>query len=78
LRGKLLEKYCRLGAAEQELLDELTEGSQLSLRGVHRMLRVARTLADMEESEAIEERHLLQAATYKMAGNKYWRGDGGE
>lgn len=72
LKGNLLEKYCKLEKNEQNLLEELTAGNRLSMRGVYRMLRVARTVADMEESERIREEHLFQAAAYKVAGNKYW------
>ncbi|MCM1246741.1 MAG: YifB family Mg chelatase-like AAA ATPase, partial [Roseburia sp.] len=47
LKGHLLEKYCPLGTEEQRFFEELAEQSGVSLRGAHRMLRVARTLADM-------------------------------
>lgn len=72
LKGDLLQKYCRLGKAEQKLLEELTAHERVSMRGIYRMLRVARTVADMEESERIKEEHLFQAAVYKVTGNKYW------
>jgi magnesium chelatase family protein len=72
LRGQLLEKYCSLGEKEQSLLEEMMKQTELSVRGVHRMLRVARTVADMEESEKICERHLLQASSYKVISRKYW------
>lgn len=77
LRGKLLEKYCPLGKGEQEFFEELAGQSGLSLRGAHRMLRVARTIADREESRAIKEEHLLEASAYKGINHKYW-GNGRE
>lgn len=72
LKGRLLKKYCRLAKSSQDLLDELVEQSGLSVRGGQKMLRVARTLADTEEEENIQERHLLQASAYKSVNKKYW------
>ena len=76
LRGRLLEKYCALGKSEQDFFDELTRQAGVSVRGAQRMLRVARTAADMEGSEKIQEKHLLQASTYKVINNKYWGNEG--
>lgn len=77
LKGRLLEKYCSLGKDEQIFFEELAGQNGVSLRGAHRMLRVARTIADMEESEEVREEHLLEASAYKMANHKYW-GNGSE
>ncbi len=72
LKGRLLEKYCPLGRSEQRFFEELAGQNGISLRGAHRMLRVARTIADMEESEAVREEHLLEASAYKVINHKYW------
>lgn len=72
LKGKKLKKYCYLGKAEQELFDELCQNLGLSARAVERMIRVARTIADMDQSDAINENHLLEASLYKMINKKYW------
>ena len=45
---------------------------ELSLRGAKRLLRVARTLADMEEKDEIGEENLLEASLYKGINRKYW------
>ena len=76
LSGHLLEKYCFLGASEQQLFEELVESTGVSMRGAQRMLRVARTVADMQESDRIGEGHLLEASAYKVVSNQYW-GSGG-
>ncbi len=72
LTGRLLEKYCSLHRAEQSLFEELVVNHGLSTRGAQRMLRVARTLADMEGRPEIAEEDLLQALTYKGLSRKYW------
>ena len=72
LRGRLFEKFCVLGQSEQNFLEEIQKQAEISARGVQRILRVARTLADMEESDRIQESHVLQASAYKMISSKYW------
>lgn len=60
-----LEKYCLLGEGEKKLMEQLYTGLQLSARGYHRILKVARTIADLDSSENIREMHLLEAAGYR-------------
>lgn len=72
LKGKLLEKYCPVKGREKHLFEQLAGQNDVSLRGAHRMLRVARTIADMEESGPIREEHLLEASMYKVINHKYW------
>lgn len=76
LRGRLITKYCHLRKGEQGLLEEITVNGTISMRGRQRLLRVARTLADMEMSEDITEEHLLLASAYKMISKKYWGNEG--
>ena len=72
LTGRLLKKYCGLGKQEQRCFEDLQEQLGLSARGAERMLRVARTRADLEKSGEIREVHLLQASLYKSVNRKYW------
>ena len=58
------------------MLEEITVNGTISMRGRQRLLRVARTLADMEMSEDITEEHLLLASAYKMISKKYWGNEG--
>ncbi len=69
--GKDIEKYCRLGKAEQSYVERRYEELELSVRSYHKMLRVARTLADMDESEDIHEDHLKEAENYRSQNLKY-------
>lgn len=74
LHGALLEKYCYLGKSERDFWKELILQNAMSVRGAGRMLRVARTIADMEGCDQISESHLLHASLYKVINQKYWGG----
>ena len=59
------ERHCALGAAELDLLHRAIRSLGLSARSHHRLLRVARTIADLGQSERIENAHLLEALSYR-------------
>ena len=63
--GAVLEKMAPLNAAGQKLLVQATEKMKLSARGYHRILRVARTLADLEGVENIAAHHVAEAVNYR-------------
>jgi len=60
-----VETFCVLGKEEQAVMEQLYKKFQLSARGYHRLLRVARTIADLEGAKAIRSEHLLEAACYR-------------
>ena len=59
--------YCRLRPADQALLERAIERLQLSARAMHRILRVARTIADLAGTDAIEAPHLAEALGFRGA-----------
>lgn len=59
-----MEKYCLLGGEEKLLMEQLFRTLNLSARAYHRMIKVARTIADVEGSDAIGREHLMEAACY--------------
>lgn len=65
LNNRETERDCRLGGHEQALLDRAVERLGLSARAYHRVLRVARTIADLGASQAIEDIHLSEAIQYR-------------
>ncbi|WP_022760746.1 YifB family Mg chelatase-like AAA ATPase [Butyrivibrio sp. AD3002] len=69
---KQIQKYCKLGIKEQRLMEQIFNTMDLSARAYHKVLRVARTIADLECSENIEARHLTEAACYRMMDSKYF------
>ena len=63
--GALLEEIATPDADGQRLLTEATERMKLSARGYHRVLRVARTLADLEGGEGVRRLHIAEALSYR-------------
>jgi magnesium chelatase family protein len=66
LSGKDIEKYCVLDVHTAKLMEEIYQKMHLGARSYHKILKVARTIADMEESEHIHEDHLLEAVNYRQ------------
>ncbi len=60
-----IQRYCRLGLKEQRFLEQLMETARYSARACHRIVKVARTLADLEGAEKINTDHLSQAFYYR-------------
>jgi len=63
--GELLEQIAAPDATGRALLTEAAERLHLSARGYHRVLRVARTLADLEGMEAVSRMHIAEALSYR-------------
>lgn len=61
-----IEKYCTLSEECQSLLRALISSLSLSARGYFRLIKVARTIADLEGVEAITENHIAEAAQYRF------------
>lgn len=72
LDGRMLEKYCVLTRAAEEILEQAYGQFQFSTRAYHKILKVARTIADMEKSEKIQSEHICEALTYRAYDKKYW------
>ena len=60
------QQHCRLGDSEQSLLERAIERLRLSARSTHRILRVARTIADLAAAERIDAGHLGEAIGYRQ------------
>ena len=65
LRGPLLRRACRMSEATTRLVAELADAESASGRGTERLMRVARTIADMAGSPTVEIAHLDEAAWYR-------------
>lgn len=73
LNAEGVRQYCSLGTAEEALLGELFQKSEWSVRGYHRLLKVSRTIADLDASKEIREEHLCEALAYRNEIGKFWK-----
>ena len=65
LSSRETEIHCKLDAAETNLLEQAMEKLKLSARAYHRILRMSRTIADLDNSEKIQSQHLSEAISYR-------------
>lgn len=72
LPSGLLNRYCLLTKEAEEYLEEVFETMELSARVCHKIRKVARTIADLGQSEQVELEHLSEAVLYRMVDKKYW------
>ena len=61
-----VERYCPLNHKETQFMEKMFTAMQLSARGYHRIIKVARTIADLDNSEQIHEEHLAEAICYRQ------------
>ena len=69
LNANLVKKYCQLDSPAKSLMSKAFEKMKLSARGYHRIIKVARTVADLDVSEIIGEKHLAEALQYRNISN---------
>ena len=67
LNGKLIEKYCTLNSDCKKLLENVVEQNKISARSYYKIIKVARTIADLDESSNIELKHLVEAIHFKVS-----------
>ncbi len=65
LEGEALKRYCGLAKEEQALLDTAVDKLHLSMRATHRILKVARTIADLAGLDYIGATELVEAISYR-------------
>jgi magnesium chelatase family protein len=68
----MVRRHCALQPAEQEILIQAMEKHRLSARSYDRILKVARTIADLEGASQIELRHLSEAIAYRCLDQDYF------
>lgn len=69
----LLHEACQLSPSAQTLLKTAFERMSLSARAFDRVLKISRTIADLDNSDTIEPRHAAEAVQYRSLDRKYWR-----
>ena len=66
LTPREIRKYCILESEAQEFLEEMFQTLDLTARGYHKILKVGRTIADLDEAEKISRKHINEAICYRM------------
>jgi len=64
-----MDSICKLTGADKELLRKAAHRFRLSPRAIHRILKVARTIADLAGQDAIQGKHLQEAIAYRGLDN---------
>ena len=71
LTPQMLEKYCQIDEQSKKILEQAFNKLGLSARAYSKILKVARTIADLEKKENIEKKHILEAIQYRSLDRKY-------
>lgn len=71
-----MNKFCVLSPQAERLLKNAFNTLKLSARAYTRVLKLARTIADLGASERIEDMHVAEAVQYRNLDRKYWQGGG--
>jgi magnesium chelatase family protein len=71
MRSALIKKFCSLGKESMSFLEKAVEKLGLSARAYHRILKIARTIADLENVEIIQPPHVAEAVQYRSLDRRY-------
>jgi len=67
-----IQKYCHLGKEENSLMESAFNNLKLSARAYHKILKLARTIADLDKKNNINIYHLSEAIQYRNLDRKFW------
>ena len=70
--ARLIRKHCAISAEGEKLLENAITRLGLSARAHDRILKVARTIADLDASPSVAPKHLSEAIQYRTLDRSYW------
>ncbi|MEO0201753.1 MAG: hypothetical protein ABIL03_03225, partial [candidate division WOR-3 bacterium] len=71
---RMIKEFCKLSTEAENILKMATERMGISARGITRILKVARTIADLEGVKDIQVHHIAEAIQYRQNVGEYWMG----
>ena len=72
MTAQMLSRYCRLPASQVEFMNRIIEKLGLSARAYSRILKVARTIADLDGSTDVRAEHIGEAISYRKLDRADW------
>jgi magnesium chelatase family protein len=73
MKAREIRKYCQLTKSAEHLLQAAMEDMGLSARAHDKILRIGRTIADLDDEEMIEEHHLSEAINFRTLDRNLWQ-----
>lgn len=70
LDGSLVDEYCILNDSSKEIIRDSFKKTAFTARSYHRLLKTSRTIADLEGSEKIQDKHVMEALMFRMSDRK--------
>ncbi|TCU70601.1 magnesium chelatase family protein [Tissierella praeacuta] len=67
-----IKKYCKLTAGSEKIMNQAFEKYKFSGRTYNKLLKVSRTIADLDGEEIIQDKHILESIRYRTLDSKYW------
>jgi magnesium chelatase family protein len=72
MESRHIRKFCELSADSERILERAMQQQGLTARAHDRILKVARTIADLENAPAIEPKHIAEAIQYRTLDRTFW------
>jgi magnesium chelatase family protein len=72
LPPRLIKRFCKLGKEENDLLEIAFKKLKLSARSYNKIIKLSRTIADLDSSENIEVKHISEAIQYRSLDKSFW------